>query len=170
VAKKRNRLRELLLIKDHLLGEKIVLDVWDDLKLNEDEPEVMMQDCLFGHQLSGHLEAVAEARYELGKVELDHVYAEMDNFAREMEVMARPTDAKVKAWILREGKYITKRKELIELKMKYQFLKVLSKSFVMKADFIRTKVASRRAELAMPATSVETVKRKKKKKKKKSEE
>jgi len=166
MPKKKDKIRELLYLRDFLLGEKVALDVWEDLKITED-PELQMQDCLYNYQLTGMLEAAAEAKVDIQKVDLDNMFAELDDYARNMEVMARPTDAKVKCWIQRDKKYIEKRKEIIDAKMKYLFWKHINRALVMKADFIRSKVASRRAELVMPAASVETIQRKKKKKKKK---
>ena len=145
-------------IDDDLMGQRFAIDAYNDLKLNEDI-EAQMDDVLRGYQMTGVLEAYAGERHGVCKVELDGFYGELDEHAREQEVMSRPTDARVKAWINREEEYIRRKKRLIELERKYNVLKHLNRAYYMMYELIRTKSANQRRESSSLGETPERAKR-----------
>ncbi|HEC72372.1 MAG: hypothetical protein ACTSW7_01315 [Candidatus Thorarchaeota archaeon] len=150
--------RRLLQIEDDLMGQRFAIDAYNDLKLNEDI-ESQMDDVLRGYQMTGVLEAHAGERCGVRKVELDEFYGELDEHAREAEVMSRPTDARVKAWINREEEYVKRKKRLLELERKHNVLKHLNRTYYMMYELIRTKSANLRRESSNLGETPERTKR-----------
>jgi len=150
--------RRLLRVEDNLAGTRFAIDAYDNLRLKNDI-EVEMDDVLHGFQMTGVLEAHAEERYENSRIELDEFWGQLEEHAREMEVMSRPTDQKVKAYIQRDAEYISRKKRLSEIKRRWHVLKHLNKAFYMKYELIRTKSANVRKETGDLGTAPDNPKR-----------
>lgn len=150
--------RRLLRVEDNLLGQQFAIDAYNDLKLEEDI-ETQMDDVLRGFQLTGVLEAHAGERYGISKVELDEFQGELDEYAREQEVMSRPTDARVKNWVNRNEEFVKRRKRLLELERKHNILKHLNRAYYMMFELIRTKSANLRKEAGSLGETPERTKR-----------
>lgn len=151
-SSKLSNVKSLLMFSDELGGERLVIDMYESLRLKGDNPEEQFNDALIGYQVSGNLEAIAACRFEKMEVDLKALYAQMDEHAREMDVIDRPTDAKVRAFIQRDERYIKKKKALAKAKEKWTMLRHYNWAFKMKIDLLRTKAASMRAEFALSNT------------------
>lgn len=150
--------RRILQFEDFLIGQQIAVDMYDNLKLNEDI-ESQMDDVLHGYQFTGNLEAHAGERHGICKVELDQFQGELDEYAREQEIMSRPTDTRVKNWINREEEFVRRKKKLLEFERLHNMLKHMNKAFYMQYELIRTKSANLRKESGSLGESPENPKR-----------
>ena len=142
--------------EDELAGEDILWNMLKDLEFG-DNIEVDMQDVVKAFMLSGVLEAHADERYEKKRIELDEFRGELDEQAREFEVVQRPTDSKVKSWIDRNEEYVKRRKTLAKLARKLKILRHLNRAFQIKADLLRTKAANQRLQYNDLGMSPQTV-------------
>ena len=147
--------KSLLRFKDELRGESLVIDMYESLAFKGDNPEEQFNDALIGYQVSGNLEAIACCRYEKMEVDTKAYYAQMDEYCREMDVIDKPTDSRVKAYIQRDEKYIKRKKAVAKAKERWTMLRHYNQAFRMKIDLLRTKAANMRAEvgLSTPDTS-----------------
>lgn len=160
-----NVVRRLLRVEDDLAGTRFAIDAYNNLKLKNDL-ETEYDDVLHGYQMTGVLEAHAEERYDNTRVELDEFWGQLEDYAREMEVMSRPTDQKVKAYIQRDENYVSRKKRLNEIKRRWNVLKHLNKAFYMKYELIRTKSANQRKEMGDLGAAPDNTKRYPRKEKK----
>lgn len=156
-------IERLLRFEDNLAGIQFSIDAYNDLKLTDDIDE-QMDDTLHGYTATGVLEAHAQERYSVSKVELDEFHGELDEHAREIEIMSRPTDARVKAWIDRNDEYVRRKKRLIELERKWNVLKHLNRAFYMRYELLRTKSANLRKEIGDLSAAPTRIPRPKKRK------
>jgi hypothetical protein len=138
-------LRRLLRVEANLEGTQLAIDAYRELQL-KDDIETEMDDVLRGYQFTGVLEAHAAEQYENKETELDEFWGDQDEYAREMEVMPKATDARVKAYIYRNPEYVRRKKNLALIKRKWNVLKHLNRAFYMKYELIRTKSANVRRE------------------------
>jgi len=156
MSKQHKKLRKLLIFEDELEGEPILIDMLKDLEFKDDF-DSECDDVIKGFILSGKLESSAEERFELYRISIDEFRAELDDQCRETEIVSRPTDSKVKAWIDRNEEYVKRRKRLVKLKKQVSVLRHYNRAFVMKAELLRTKAANRRLEYNDLGMSVPTV-------------
>jgi hypothetical protein len=140
--------QKLLRLDTKVDGQQVVIDMYQSLQFTH-QLDVEMEDSVLGYMVSGMLSAQAERQADDAKTELDEMRGSLDEYAREMEVLNRPTDEKVKAWVYRHPDYIAKRKEHSRLKETAGILKFFNRAFEMKVDLIPTRAgrAKRRQEL-----------------------
>lgn len=162
----RKKIKRLLNFVDEINGEEIAINMFKELQLN-DEIDKDIRDVVIFFATCGAMTAFSEERYERQKIELDNYRGILDEEAREMDVISRPTEQKIKSWIDRHPEYVKKRRLLLRYKRQYELLKTYTKAFEKKAEMIRTKAATQRLEYNDLGMSGPTVKRKKKKSKEK---
>lgn len=157
--------RQSMFFEDNLNGEDLSIDTYEALRFKRDLDKDL-NDVVVGYQQTAMTMARAELRLDLLKIDFDAFRGELDEYARSMEIIARPTDSKVKAYIDRHEECVKRRKALARVKEKYTMLKHFNRAFAIKAELIRTRAANIRRELDDLGLAPPSVRKKKKKAKK----
>ena len=164
MSKKSKIEKKFLTFRDTLQGEKICWEILEDLKFSDDV-ESQMDDVVRGFMMSGSLEAHAEERVDLKRIELDELRGELVVRAEE-DIVERATEMRVKSWIDRDEQYNRKRTQVARYARQAKILKHLNKAFQIKAELIRTKAANLRQQYNDLGMSPPTVAKPKKKRRK----
>jgi hypothetical protein len=137
-----NLLKNFLKIEDSELdGQKVNLDLLDDLLTSSDiDSEIDKCSVLF--MLMSSMAAHSEERHENEKTNLKKIFAQLDSKAREGDLLGRPTDAKVKAWIEGNITYRTIQKRINKYKRQTSLYEGAAKAFEMKSRMLQTKSAN----------------------------
>jgi len=143
------QLRELLQYTGERGGQALVIDMYQSLKyaLDLDQSE---EETLLGYMASGRLEADAFEDLEDAEIELKELRGNLDEYAREMEVLNRPTDSKVKAWIDRNEAYIAKAKAVASLRKHHKILWHFNRAYEKKLDALPSRSARSRDKSEAP--------------------
>lgn len=137
-------LKKFLHIEDSELdGQKVDLHLLDDLLTSSDIDSEIDKISVF-FMLMSSMEAYAEERYENEKNHSKKIYAELDSKAREGDLLGRPTDAKVKAWIEGHSIYRNVDKKINKYKRQMKLYKGAAAAFEMKSKMLQTKSANTR--------------------------
>ncbi len=142
-----NLLKNFLKIEDSELdGQKVDLHLLDDLLTSSDIDSEIDKISVF-FMLMSSMESYAEERYENQKTHAKKIFAQLDTKAREGDLLGRPTDAKVKAWIEGHVQYRMCDKNINKFKRQMKLYKAAAAAFEMKSRMLQTKSANARKVL-----------------------
>lgn len=143
------QLMELLQYTGERGGHELVIDMYKSLQFAIDMDQCE-QEALLGYMASGRLEADAFEELEDAEIELKELRGNLDEYAREMEVLNRPTDSKVKAWIDRNEAYIAKAKAVASLRKHHKILAHFNKAYEKKLEVLPSRSARSRDKSEAP--------------------
>jgi hypothetical protein len=127
-------------------GEKVDLDLLDDLLTSKDiDSEIDKISVYF--MLMSSMAAHAQQRYEDTKTQLKKIFGQLDDKARNSDLLGRPTDAKVKAWIEANPLYQKIQRRINLYERQYNIFNAAARAFEMKSRMLQTKSANTRKML-----------------------
>jgi hypothetical protein len=147
----RDLITHFLKIEDpDLDGQKVNLDLLDDL-LTSSDIDSEIDKCSVMFMLMSSMEAHAEERYENEKINRDKIFGELDSKARDGDLLGRPTDAKVKAWIEGNVNFRNVGRRVNKFKRQMKKFRGAALAIEMKSRMLQTKSANiRKIALDMP--------------------
>lgn len=142
-------LKSFTRIKDNLKGEEVDINLLEDLLTSEDlDSEI--DKVSVGFMLMSSMAAWAEERYENQKARIRYHEAELDEKARDGNITARVTDAKVRAWINRDSKFQKLTIQLNKYKKQMQIYEAAARAYDIKSRMLQTKSANIRKITDLP--------------------
>ena len=140
-------IKHILTIKASYDGEELSLDARKLLRYTEDI-DADIKNVLINMQLVGSLYAEAEKDQAFLRIKLDAKRGELDEHGRDVEIVGRPTDERVKNWVNRHPDYVKLRRQYSKAVKQTKRIEILYKALEQKARLLQTKSANRRAEIA----------------------
>jgi hypothetical protein len=138
-----SQLSHFLQRTDVLGGKKIVVRLLDDLLVSQDiDSELEKLPVLY--MFISTLTIQARERLDMWNNKLKAYEAELDERARDGEIMSRPTEAKIRAWIARDPEYQIMMKKQKKYYSAYKFYESALRAFELKSRMLQTRSANTR--------------------------
>lgn len=139
-------LRNMFLIKAEYMGEKVSIDTEKMLSYSadiDDEREYVVKE----YQRVGSMIEEMKKKVSFAKIELDNLYGNLEEHARNVGVMTKVTDEKVKNYIKRDLNYVNARKQIAKMESVVGKLVTLQNSLRYKKQMLKEKGEDRRKDI-----------------------
>ena len=138
-------LKKILTIEDEMMGEEIVIDGYKSIQFGNSLSQ-SLEKIVKLYAVAVRLEAEAAWRLEVYKVDLQEFYSILDERTREYEIIGKPTEQRIKSYILKDPEYIAQKKQLLEYEKRYELWRGYKMTLDKKFEALRSMLATERLE------------------------